>query len=110
MAVLDQIFFWSIVSCLIIEIILLVIVVVKKKRLINEASRKVLEDNKRIFLIATWLILVAILFELIGEIAALFATKYPAIEFMEKVHMTLLLGSLIIIANLTYKMVRRNDI
>ncbi len=106
MAVLDQIFFWSVVFCLIIEFILLVIAAVKKKTLINEASRKILEDNKLIFLIAIGLIIISISFELIGEIAKLFATKYPAIEFIEKVHMTLLLGSLIIIGILTYKMVR----
>jgi uncharacterized membrane protein len=106
MAVLDQIFLWSVVFSLIIEITLVVIGIVSKKKIINEDSRKVLEDNKLLVLISIGLMLVAILFELLGEIVELIATEYPAIDFIERFHMTVLLSSLIIIGILTYKMVR----
>jgi hypothetical protein len=106
MAILDQIFFWSVIFATVIEIILLVIIVVRKKKLLTEESRKVFEDNKNIFFIAVGFMLVTILFELIGEISELFASESLIIEFIEKIHMTVLLGSLIMIGILTYEMVR----
>ncbi len=106
MAVLDQIFFWSVVFAFVIEISLIVIVTLKKKQLISEDSRKVFEGNKILFLIAIGFMVVTLLFELVAEIGELFEKEYPAIEFLDKVHMIVLLASLILIAWLTYKMVR----
>ncbi len=106
MAVLDQIFFWSVVFAFVIEIILLVIVILRKKQLISEDSRKVFEGNKLLFLIVIGLLVVTLLFELVGEISEIFEKEYPAIEVLDKVHMIVLLVSLILIGWLTYKMVR----
>jgi hypothetical protein len=106
MAVLDQIFFWSVVFVFGIEIILIVIVMLRKKRLISEDSRTVFEGNKILFLSAIGLLVVTLLFELIGEISELFEKEYPAIEFLGEIHMIVLLVSIVLIGWLTYKMVR----
>ncbi len=106
MAVLDQIFFWSVVFAFVIEIILIVIIILRKKQLISEDSRKVFEGNKLLFLIVIGLLVVTLLFELVGEISEIFEKEYPAIEVLDKVHMIVLLVSLILIGWLTYKMVR----
>ncbi len=104
MATLDQIFFWSVVLVTLIEVALFVIIVVRKKEVTSEEARKVVKNNTNLFLGAVGLLIVALLFEFIGEIGEIF--EYPAIEFLDKIHMAIMLVSLILFGLLTYKMAR----
>jgi hypothetical protein len=104
MSISNQIFVWSAVIALIIELILIAFILIRKEKVLSEQSRELFANHEKTFFYVGVLLLLSLLLEIIAEVTELFELEIGAALLLDNYSMIVLLLSLILITKITLEM------